>query len=249
MHPMGQGIHISAGHGRGRGGTSSVSGPSNHIYALASRWDQQASPNVVTGILSIFSRDIYALIDLGSTLSYVSPFVDGRVGIKPESIDPFEIATSVGDSIRVKQGYKNCSVSICGCYTLADLLELDMTVFDVIIGMDWLSSCYANIDCRNKVVRLQLPNEPIIEWLGNTTLSRGKFISYLKARKMVRKGYIYYLVRVHYLEIEVLTFQSVPVVNEYPDVFADELPGLPPEWEIEFTVDVLLDTQPISIPP
>ena len=39
------------------------------------------------------------------------------------------------------------------------------------------------------------------------------------------------------------------MVNEFPDVFPDELPGLPPEREIEFSIDVLPDTQPISIPP
>ena len=66
---------------------------------------------------------------------------------------------------------------------------------------------------------------------------------------MVRKGYIYHLIRVHDIKLEAPTLQSIPVVNEFPDVFPEELPGLPPEWEIEFTIDVLPDTQPISIPP
>ena len=66
---------------------------------------------------------------------------------------------------------------------------------------------------------------------------------------MVRKGYIYHLIRVHDIKAEAPTLQSVPVVNEFPDVFPEELPGLPPDREIEFTIDVLPDTQPISIPP
>lgn len=45
------------------------------------------------------------------------------------------------------------------------------------------------------------------------------------------------------------TIQSIPVVNEFPDVFPDELPGLSPEREIEFAIDLLPDTHPISIPP
>ncbi|XP_060208670.1 uncharacterized protein LOC132636031 isoform X1 [Lycium barbarum] len=49
MRPMGQGIPTPAGRGRGRGGASSSGGPSNRLYALASRQDQEASPNVVTG--------------------------------------------------------------------------------------------------------------------------------------------------------------------------------------------------------
>ncbi|XP_055803375.1 uncharacterized protein LOC129872406 [Solanum dulcamara] len=48
MRPIGRGMQIPAGRGRGHGGISSSGGPSNHIYALASRQDQEASPKVVT---------------------------------------------------------------------------------------------------------------------------------------------------------------------------------------------------------
>ncbi|XP_070009750.1 uncharacterized protein [Nicotiana sylvestris] len=130
-----------------------------------------------------------------------------------------------------------------------DLIELDMVEFDVIIGMDWLASCHANVDCRSKTVRFQFPGELVLEWKGNAASSRGKFISYLKARKMIRKGYIYHLVQVRDVEIESPTIQSILVVNEFPDVFPDELPGLPPEREIEFAIDLLPATHPISVPP
>ena len=68
MRPTGQGIQALASRGRGRGGASCSSGPSNRIYALTNRQDQEALPNVITGILSLFSRSVYALIDTGSTL-------------------------------------------------------------------------------------------------------------------------------------------------------------------------------------
>lgn len=43
--------------------------------------------------------------------------------------------------------------------------------------------------------------------------------------------------------------QSVPVVSEFPDVCLDDLPGIPPDWEIDFRIDLLLDKYPISIRP
>ncbi len=46
---------------------------------------------------------------------------------------------------------------------MADLVEIDMVDFDVILGMDWLHACYASIDCRTRVVKFQFPNEPVIE--------------------------------------------------------------------------------------
>lgn len=57
----------------------------------------------------------------------------------------------------------------------------------------------------------------------------GRFISYLKARKLISKGCLYHLIRVNDLdaEKEAPTLQSVPIVNEYIDVFLEELPGLP----------------------
>ena len=75
------------------------------------------------------------------------------------------------------------------------------------------------------------------------------FISYLKARKLISKECIYHLVRVKDSKFETPTFQSVNVVNEFSDIFPDDLPGIPPNRAIEFGIDLLLDNQPISIPP
>ncbi|XP_070036098.1 uncharacterized protein [Nicotiana tomentosiformis] len=211
--------------------------------------DQESSPDVVTGILSVSSYDAYALIDPGSTLSYITLLVTSKFGIEPELIEPFEVSTPVGDLVIAKRVYKDCVVIVHSRSTVADLIELDMVEFDVIMGMDWLASCYANVDCRSKMVRFQFPGKSILEWKGNTASPRGRFISYLKARKMVRKGYIYHLVRVQDEKAKSPTLQSIPMVNEFPNVFSDELLGLLPEREIEFAIDTLPDTQSISIPP
>ncbi|XP_075080200.1 uncharacterized protein LOC142165736 [Nicotiana tabacum] len=66
---------------------------------------------------------------------------------------------------------------------------------------------------------------------------------------MITKGCLYHLVRVIDTTAEVTSIQSVPVVNEFPDVFPDELPGIPPDRIIDFGIDVVPDTQPMSIPP
>ncbi|XP_070031717.1 uncharacterized protein [Nicotiana tomentosiformis] len=42
---------------------------------------------------------------------------------------------------------------------------------------------------------------------------------------------------------------GTPIVKEFPEMFPDDLPGIPPDREIEFGIDTLLGTQPISIPP
>ncbi|WMV26668.1 hypothetical protein MTR67_020053 [Solanum verrucosum] len=93
------------------------------------------------------------------------------------------------------------------------------------------------------------PSEPVIEWSSSSAVSKGHFISYLKARKLVSKGCIYHLVRGNDSSVEIPHFQSVPIVREFPEVFLDDLPGIPPEREIDFGIDIIPDTCPISFPP
>ena len=73
----------------------------------------------------------------------------------------------------------------------------------------------------------------------------GRFISYLKARNMIVMCYLHYLVLVKDSSSETLTLESVRVVSEFPE----DHPGVPPEREINFGIDLLPDTQPISISP
>ncbi|XP_070025559.1 uncharacterized protein [Nicotiana sylvestris] len=64
---------------------------------------------------------------------------------------------------------------------------------------------------------------------------------------MIKNGCIYHLVRVADTTSEVSVPESVPVMNEFLEVFPDELPGIPPDREIDFRIDVLPDTRPVSI--
>ncbi|XP_070054645.1 uncharacterized protein [Nicotiana tomentosiformis] len=124
-----------------------------------------------------------------------------------------------------------------------------MREFDVIVGMDWLASCYAIVDCWTKVVRFNFPGELVIQWKGDVAALKGKFSSYLKAQKMITKVCFYHLIPVQDVEANSPNLQSVSVVSEFPDVFPDELPCITPQREIEFDIDVSPDTQLIFIPP
>ncbi|XP_070057347.1 uncharacterized protein [Nicotiana tomentosiformis] len=132
---------------------------------------------------------------------------------------------------------------------MSNLIELGMVDFDVIMGMDWLYSWFAKLDYRTRTVRFAFPNEPFIEWKGDDVVLKGRFISYLKAAKMINKGCIYHLVQVTDTDAEAPTLESVFVVNKFSGVFSDELPRIPPDREIDFGIYVMPDTQPISIPP
>ncbi|XP_070007252.1 uncharacterized protein [Nicotiana sylvestris] len=157
----------------------------------------------------------------GSTFSYVTPYFAINLGLEPEQLsEPFLVSTLVGETVKVTRVYRGCIVSVQGRNTKADLIELEMVDFNVNIGMDWLSSCYAMLDCLAKIVRFQFPNEEVLEWKGSSTSL-----------------------------VEPPALQSLPVVREFPEVFPDDLPRLPPERIIDFGIDLMPGTLPISIPP
>ncbi|XP_070005605.1 uncharacterized protein [Nicotiana sylvestris] len=133
---LARGDPTPARRGAARGGAQSSGGPSQ-FYAMSGRQTAEASPDVVPGILTVQSHDVYALIDPGSTLSYVTPFVAMEFGIEPNQLhDPFLVSTPVGESITAARVYKGCVVTVRGRDTMTDLIELGMVNFDVIIRMD-----------------------------------------------------------------------------------------------------------------
>ncbi|EOY26510.1 DNA/RNA polymerases superfamily protein [Theobroma cacao] len=71
----------------------------------------------------------------------------------------------------------------------------------------------------------------------------------IKASKLVQKGYPAYLAYVIDTSNGEPKLEDVPIVSEFPDVFPDDLPRLPPDRELEFPIDLLSGTAPISIPP
>ena len=99
--------------------------------------------------------------------------------------EPFSVSTLVGDPVIARRLYRNYPVIVSQKVTSADLVELEMVEFDIILGMDWLHSCYASVDCRIRIVRFQFLNEPVLEWKGSSSVPMVLFISYLKARKII----------------------------------------------------------------
>ena len=76
--------------------------------------------------------------------------------------------------------------------------------------------------------------------------AQGQFFICLESSKMISKGFIYHLVRMRDIDSKAPTSQSVPVVNEYQEVFPDDLPSIPFEQEIDFVIDLPKNMQHIN---
>jgi len=117
----------------------------------------------VIGILSIDSRDAHVLFDFEATHSFISSFFATALGRDPSPLgELLVVATPMGHFLLVNLVYKSYEILLEGKWLMVDLIELDMVYFDVILGMDWLASCHATLDCHNKVVKFDMTREPTL---------------------------------------------------------------------------------------
>src|SRR3954466_2042155 len=104
-----------------------------------------------------------------------------------------------------------------------DLIVLKSQGLDVILGMDWLAKYQGVIDCASRSITLSTLSEQKIRYVSKYKHQHAK-VNSLKGSSL----------------------DDVRVVREYPDVFPEELPGMPPDREIEFLIDLIPGTGPIA---
>ena len=147
----------------------------NHLNALLSRGGQEESSYVITDMLQVLSINVYALIDLGSTLSFLTPLVAREFNVLPDALmETFSATTPVGDSIVARIVFRivlyHCPIMILW------LNWYNLIWLTLIMGMDWLHACFASIDCITRVVKFQFSNKPILEWKGGNSIPRSQII-------------------------------------------------------------------------
>ena len=124
-----------------------------------------------------------------------------------------------------------------------------MRDFDVVLDMDWLSCHRATLDCNKKEVKFHRPGKLDVKFRGIRKKLSSWMISAMAAQRMLRKGCQGYLAYVVETGKEGTILDEIPVVREFPDVFPDDITGLPPEREVEFTIDLIPGTESIFSPP
>ncbi|KAJ8761158.1 hypothetical protein K2173_001214 [Erythroxylum novogranatense] len=218
------------------------------VFAMT-REEAETAPEVVTGMIKLFDDCVLALIDPGSTHSFVSSgrTICGRV-LSPLDT-PLMVSTPIGQFIVISQVYRGCEIEISGGKFVVDLMPLKMGGLDVILGMDTLEKYHANLDCKQKTVEVELEDGSRVVFLGDRKASPPWIVSAMTAERLMSKGCEAFLAYVLDTEANRGRLEDIPVVRKFPDVFPEELLGLPPPREIEFPIELLPGTTPISIPP
>ena len=255
----GRGGSSATDRGRGRGAGGRGSTPISQIQSgirtqaqvfSVTQQEADASPDVITGIISVYDHDAYALVDPGTTHSFISvPFTE-RHQIESQPIDGrMVVSVPNGDTMISGRIVPGSRLVIQNKDFPADLIVLSIHDFDIILGMDWLSKHRDTLDCYKKEVRLVRPEEPGVIFRGIRREITPSLINAMTASKMLRKGCQGYLAFIVDRRQEGTRLEDISIIKEFPDVFPDDISGLPPDREVEFTIDLIPETEPISIPP
>ena len=105
----------------------------------------------------------------------------------------------------------------------AYLILVDLKGLDVILGMDWLASNYASMDCFLKEVIFRQPGLLLVVFYGERRRALSGLISAISARCLLQKGCKGYLAHVVDTRSSEVRLENVPVVRDFLDVFPDDL--------------------------
>ena len=201
-------------------------------------------------MISVYDHDAYALVDPGATHSFISvPFTERHQIESPPIDGRMVVSVPNGDTMISERIVPGSRLVIQNKGFPTGLIVLGIHDFDIILGTDWLSSHRATLDCYKKEVRLVRPEEPSVIFRGIRREIAPSLINAMTASKMLQKGCHGYLAFVMDRGQEGTWLEDIPIVKEFPDVFPDDISGLPPDREIEFVIELISGIVPISNPP
>jgi hypothetical protein len=188
----------------------------------------QEAPDVILDIFLDNATSTIMLFDLGASHSFI------YVAYVEKNILPIAllkcqmIISSPGGDIPIRQLCPKVNLKIKGVNFVANLIVLESKGINVILRMDWLSKHKALIDYPKKSIKLVATDEKELEYVAEPIVIAKGAANHVKLN-----------------QLDVSQGPVVPVVNEFPDIFLEDLSSMQPDRDNEFMIDLVLGTVPI----
>ncbi|GKB45279.1 putative reverse transcriptase domain-containing protein [Tanacetum coccineum] len=217
-------------------------------YMLRDRNAHQ-DPNIVTSMFLLNQHLARVLFDSGADKSFVSISLASKLNIPPITIDTFyNIEMADGNLVSTNTVIQGATLTLLNQPFKIDLMPIKLGSFDVVIGMDWLSKYHARIICDEKVIHIPINGETLII-RGDQSKTRLSLISCIKTKRYISRGCQVFVIQVMEKKSDEKRLEDIPVVREFPEVFPEDLPGLPPVRQVEFQIDLIPGTTPVARAP
>ncbi|GJR57888.1 putative reverse transcriptase domain-containing protein [Tanacetum coccineum] len=197
------------------------------------------------------------LFDTGADRSFISTAFSSLIDIVPTLLENcYDVELADGKLVKIDTIIRGCTLNFLDHPFNIDLMPVELGSFDVIIGMDWLRKYHAVIVCDEKLVQVPYGNETLT-FCGNESSngreSRLTVISCSKAQEYMAKGCQVFLAQISAKKEEDKSerkqIEDVPIVRDFPEVFPEDLPGLPPTRPVEFQIDLIPGAAPVARAP
>jgi hypothetical protein len=178
---------------------------------------------IMMGMFLVANHPALILFDFGASHTFISKkFVEQHCIPYHESRDGLKIH-SPGGQIFTKEVAYQVPVTLARRDFPTNMIVLKGQDIDVILGMNWLAQHKATLNTDQRTIRLSHNQEEILLSIPIPTKTTGR---------------VY--------EAIIPEIKDIPVVCEFPDVFLEDFPGLPPERDVEFVIELKPGTAPIS---
>ncbi|XP_071704525.1 uncharacterized protein [Rutidosis leptorrhynchoides] len=180
-----------------------------------------ATDDAITGMFLVNSVMARVLFDCGANCSSVSTAFCAKLNVPVRVINE-PLSVKVGDG---------------------------RTIPVINVRHNWLSDHKADIKCDRKVIYFPVAGGKRVIARGDRGEFRCPLLSMMKAQKSLAKGCDSFLAYVIDVKKEKKVVFDIHVVSEYPEVFPDELPGLPPIREVEYKTELVPGATPVAKDP
>ena len=233
------------GRGRGRGPQAGMSEVQGCVYAITPPAESANQP-VIQGMFFLSRLWARVLFDSGASHSFIAASVVIELGLEAEALgEPLYVSSPLGIRARIGMIFLGCELEISGILLTVDLRVMDMSKFDVILGMDWLTAYRVVIDYERRRVTAYTQDGTRVVFQGDKHDNLPQTVYEPRCQGQLA-GWLANLT----LEDEVRSDLDLPrLVCEYADVFQDELLGLPSQRVVDFGIELHPSTSFISMTP
>ena len=213
------------GRGRGRGPQAGTSRVQGRVYAIIQQ-AESADQLVIQGTFLLSRLWARVLFDSSASYSFIAASVVIELGLEVETLEePLYVSSPLGIRARIGMICRHCEFEISGTLLTVDLRIMDMSEFDVILGMDWLTAYRVVIDCERRRVTAYTQDGTRVVFQGDKHDIFPQTVYESRCQGQLA-GWLASLT----LEDKERPDLDLPrVMCDYVDVFLDELPGLPPQ--------------------
>jgi hypothetical protein len=190
--------------------------------------EAQKAPDMVIGTFFINDTSAVVLFDSVASQSFISAAYVEKHNLPIALLRCQMIVSSPGGDMSARKLCPKVNLKIRGVDFVANLIVLESKGIDAILGMDWFSKHNVLIDCAKKSVKMTTPDGKELEFIAEPVVTTKGVANHMKVN-----------------QLDASQGSEVLVVNEFPDVFPEELPGMLPDRDIEFVIELKPDIAPI----